>query len=340
MATSAPKYPYPATLSVGNFVSIKLSQNNYLLWKTQIMGLIESQDMIGFIDGSLPIPKPHIKVSSDEVSDETFETNSDFLAWKKSDRLLRGWITGTLLEEVLGLVVGLDTSAEVWTALSNSFAQESQEREFYLQQSIQMHQKGNYSMPDYIRIFKNLCDDLAAIGKLIDDRMKVFTLLKGLGPGYESFVTTMLKPPIPSYRDLVPLLQGHETMKNIHNPVSVNQPNHNLAFVGQRSTSFGGNQNFHRRGKQYSSNFNSKGRGGFIPKGATQKGTGHEFVSTPKNENFADTVKKNESQVCQICSKTGHMALECWHRFNQTYQPNNVAQALVAISIKDVQDNA
>ena len=128
MTISTPKYLYPATLNVGNFVSIKLSQNNYLLWKTQIMGLIESQDMIGFIDGGLPIPKPHVKVSSDEVYDETFETNSDFLAWKKYDRLLCGWITSTLSEEVLGFVVGLDTSAEVWTALSNSFAQESQER--------------------------------------------------------------------------------------------------------------------------------------------------------------------------------------------------------------------
>ena len=85
-------------------------------------------------------------------------------------------------------------------------------------------------MPDCIRIFKNLNDDLVAIGKSIDDRMKMFTLLKGLGPGYESFVTTMLKPPIPSYKDLVPFLQGHKTMKNIHNPVSVNQSNHNLAF--------------------------------------------------------------------------------------------------------------
>ncbi|OMO87248.1 hypothetical protein COLO4_20725 [Corchorus olitorius] len=156
--------------------------------------------MVGFIDGSFAMPKTHVTISSDEGSVETI--NPDFTAWKRSDRLLRGWITGTLSEEVLGLVVGLDTSAAVWQAFSDSFAQESQEREFYLQQSLNMHRKGSNSMADYIRIFKNLCDDLAAIGKPVDDRTKVFTLLKGLGPDYESFVTTMLKPPIPAYRDL------------------------------------------------------------------------------------------------------------------------------------------
>ena len=95
-----------------------------------------------------------------------------------------------------------------------------------------MHKKGTSSMTEYICILKNLCNDLAAIEKPIDDRTKVFTLLKGLGPGYESFVTTMLKPPIPNYKDLIPLLQGHETMKNLHNPSGFNQPNHNMAFLG------------------------------------------------------------------------------------------------------------
>ena len=125
-----------------------------------------------------------------------------------------------------------------------------------------MHQKGTYNMSKYIRIFKNLCDDLATIGKPVDDWTKVFTLLKGLGPGYESSVTNMLKSPIPLYRDLVPLLQGHETMKNIYNLMLVNQPNHNFDFVGQHSTGFYGNQNFHKKSKHYFGNFNSKECGG------------------------------------------------------------------------------
>ncbi|KAF3785128.1 Nudix hydrolase 8 [Nymphaea thermarum] len=40
-----------------------------------------------------------------------------------------------------------------------------------------------------------------AIGRPINDHTKVFLLLNGLGPEYESFVTSMLKPPIPAYKD-------------------------------------------------------------------------------------------------------------------------------------------
>ena len=118
--SSSTKFPYPSALNVGNFVSIKLTQTNYKLWKTQIMGLIESQDMIGFINGEYPIPpKPQ---SADATHGQDSADHAEFTAWKRSDRLLCGWITSTLSEEVLGLVVGLDSTAEVWQTLESSFA--------------------------------------------------------------------------------------------------------------------------------------------------------------------------------------------------------------------------
>ncbi|KAF3781172.1 hypothetical protein EJ110_NYTH34454 [Nymphaea thermarum] len=117
-AVTNQKYSYPSTLNVANFVSIKLSQTNFLLWKTQVLGLIESQDLQGFINGE-----------------------------------------------------------------------------------ISTHKKKNMIMADYIRIFKSTCDELQAIGRPVNDHTKVFLLLNGLGPEYESFVTSMLKPPIPAYKD-------------------------------------------------------------------------------------------------------------------------------------------
>lgn len=118
---SAKIYPYPATLNVGDFVSIKLTQTNFLLWKTQILGLVEIQEMPGFLDGSVHVPSPAITTVSaaDSVAHEI--TIPDYLAWKKSYRLLRGWITGTLSDEVLALVVGIDTTLEVWKTFEDSY---------------------------------------------------------------------------------------------------------------------------------------------------------------------------------------------------------------------------
>uniref|UniRef100_A0A5K0WJW0 Retrotransposon Copia-like N-terminal domain-containing protein n=1 Tax=Nymphaea colorata TaxID=210225 RepID=A0A5K0WJW0_9MAGN len=201
------KFPYPYTLNVANFVSIKLSQTNFLLWKTQVLCLIESQDLQGFISGEIAASDKFIITGSKQEIKP--------LQWKKLDRLLRGWITGTLTEDVLGLVVGLETTQQVWKTLEEAYALDSQERECCLLQKLHTHKKKNMNISDYIQIFKSTCDELQAIGKSVNDHTKVFLLLNGLGSKYESFITSMLKPPISSYKEVVPLLQSHETMKQL-----------------------------------------------------------------------------------------------------------------------------
>ncbi|OMO89257.1 hypothetical protein CCACVL1_07965 [Corchorus capsularis] len=332
-SNSAPIYSYPSTLNVGNFVSLKLTSKNFLLWKTQMLGLIESQDMLGFINGATPMPKSH--VSKDEDAKQEKE-NPDFVAWRRSDRLLRGWITSTLSEEALGLVVGLETSAEVWKALVDSFAQDTQEREISLQLQLQNHTKDGHSMADYIRIFKNVCDDLAAIGKPADDRAKVFGLLRGLGSDYESFITSMLKPPIPTSNDLIPLLQGHEIMKSLHQ--TSKSPNLNMAFMSQRNTA---NRNFSKRGR---GSFSSRGRG--FPQTYNNRfnrndgysGSNSNGSSTHGNNSQDDSGKTNI--VCKICKLPKHTALDCYNRFNHAYQSEKARQAMAAMKLDGPIDNS
>ncbi|KAF3781183.1 hypothetical protein EJ110_NYTH34482 [Nymphaea thermarum] len=74
----AAKYPYPSNINVANFVSIKLSHKNYLLWKTQMLGLIESQDMMGFIEGQFSIPTSTIEIV--ENGEARSVPNPEFLA--------------------------------------------------------------------------------------------------------------------------------------------------------------------------------------------------------------------------------------------------------------------
>ena len=112
----------------------------------------------------------------------------------------------------MGLVVGLETSTAVWSALKNAFAQSSQARKFQLEAELSLLQKGDMSLNDYLSKFKRLCNDLVAIGKPIGDEKNVFCMLKVLGQRYENF-TSMLKLPIPSYENLIPLLQSHEAIK-------------------------------------------------------------------------------------------------------------------------------
>jgi hypothetical protein len=103
-------------------------------------------------------------------------------------------------------------------------------------------------MTKYLRDFKIICDYLAAICKPIESQKKGFWLLNCLGSEYKSFVTTMLKPPTPTYTEIIPLLQSHETCEP-HN--LNNQP---IVFVSQNGP------HFSQRGCA-SNNFSSRGRG-------------------------------------------------------------------------------
>ena len=90
-----------------------------------------------------------------------------------------------------------------------------QEREYTLrQQIIYLRKEDDQSIGEHIRTFKGLCDNLAAIGKPVPDKEKVFYLLTSLGHEYETFTTTMLKPPRPSYSELISQLQSHDQRRN------------------------------------------------------------------------------------------------------------------------------
>ena len=103
--------------------------------------------------------------------------NYDYLMWRRSDRLLRGWIVGTLSEEVLR-VVGLKTSVAVWRVLSEYFGRNTKDREFFLMQKMHMHNKQNYkTINDYIRGFKRYVMNLMPLANRwkINKRFLVFS---------------------------------------------------------------------------------------------------------------------------------------------------------------------
>ncbi|KAJ0034448.1 hypothetical protein Pint_25957 [Pistacia integerrima] len=202
------------SLNVGNFITLRLTPNNYPLWREQALALAESQELVGHLTNEDPAPN------------------------KYSNRLLRRWIIGTLSEEALSPVVGLDTAYAVWEALKNAYAQESQEREFTLRQQLTYLRKEDHTtITEHIRTFKGLCDNLAAIRKPIPDQEKVFCPLTSLGPQYETFTTTMLKPPRPSYSELVSQLQNYDQGRNWfsnHIDIQASTLTHPVAFYGKK----------------------------------------------------------------------------------------------------------
>ncbi|KAF6169808.1 hypothetical protein GIB67_034200 [Kingdonia uniflora] len=53
---------------LSSMVFVKLSSSNFLLWRSQILPLLESQELLGYIDGA--ITSPSLTNSNEEGSSE------------------------------------------------------------------------------------------------------------------------------------------------------------------------------------------------------------------------------------------------------------------------------
>ena len=89
-----------------HMVTIKLSSSNYLLWKSQLLPLLESQELLGHVDGTLAPPPRFAPADSQTL-------NIKHLAWKNTDQRLLSLLLSFLTEEAMVRVLGLSTSREV-----------------------------------------------------------------------------------------------------------------------------------------------------------------------------------------------------------------------------------
>lgn len=184
-----PLYPLPSNVHVVSCVTLKLTDSNYLLWKTQVESLLSSQKLVGFVNGNTPPPATTIQVENGGVV--TMTPNPAYEAWFCSNQLVRSWLFGTLSEEVLGSVHSVQTSREVWLSLAEKFNKSSLAREFSLRRSLQLLTKKGKTLIEYSREFKSICDALSSIGKPVDESMKIFGFLNGLNREYDPITTVI-----------------------------------------------------------------------------------------------------------------------------------------------------
>ena len=71
--------PSPTHLPVvHHVVTIKLTRDNYLLWKAQIVPYLRGQHLFGFLDGSRPTPPQTLTVPAVDIS--TPQPNANYQA--------------------------------------------------------------------------------------------------------------------------------------------------------------------------------------------------------------------------------------------------------------------
>ncbi|KAL9659143.1 hypothetical protein QQ045_018701 [Rhodiola kirilowii] len=177
MAESSSSSKLPLNAMV-HMLTIKLTSNNYWLWRNQFVPLLTSQDLFGFFYGSLKAPPSTIS-----SPDGTSTVNPAYTSWLKTDQTVLSLLYYSVTEESKCEVLGLSHAHEAWRTLEASFSHRSKSRELHLKDELQLMQRGSKSIVEFARLFKGNCDQLAAIGQPINDIDKFHWFLRALEPG-------------------------------------------------------------------------------------------------------------------------------------------------------------
>ncbi|CAH9091099.1 unnamed protein product [Cuscuta epithymum] len=143
------------------------------------------------VDGSIQVPPPY---SIDVLNRQS--PNPEFSIWLRIDQTIRSCLFATLYRDVLINVRELKHYYQIWERLESRFMSASLARSMELKRLFsQIKKKPEQSMDRYLREIKSLFDDLATINCPASSRELLKITIMGLGPEYESLLTTVSLSP-------------------------------------------------------------------------------------------------------------------------------------------------
>jgi len=281
--------------------------------------------------------------------------NPNYTLWIRKDQFLLSWIISTLSEKVLSQVYGLDTSRLIWAALQNKFASQSQSRISHIKRQLQCLRQGSKTCSEYITDAKSLADQLAVIGKPIDDDDLINFVMSGLNPTFNAFITTftlLLSRDKTSFDDFQNELLSHEMLLNQQQLAAPDTSTFALFSHKPGTPKSGTRQQHFLKPKQQFQRYPSRGpsqppNGGFFQhnrgtspqyRGPYQSSNGFSSKpfsnSTQPQQHSASNQPGNKPLLrapCQICGKISHQALDCYHRMDHAYQGRHPPSQLAAM---------
>lgn len=100
------------TPSFIHLINVKLTRENYLLWKAQFMPYFQSHQLLIYVDGSAVCPVKTVTQTTE--SGATQVPNPAYKVWLQQDQLVLSALLSSLSEEVLSQVLFFSTSYEIW----------------------------------------------------------------------------------------------------------------------------------------------------------------------------------------------------------------------------------
>jgi hypothetical protein len=281
--------PIAPPSNYGQFVTVKLTHDNYLLWQAQILPYLRSQRLIGYVTGAIPCPSTTLP-TADKTTLPVL--NPAYEQWYEQDQVKLSALLSSLSLEVMSQCLFLKTSKQVWDKLDSPYAVQSQATAMQMRMQLATIKKHDLSASDYFDRVNYMADNLAAAGVHLHDDEVVVYLLTDLPEEYDSLVMSVTTRAVPmSLSEVYTNLLSFEMRLINHQGAPTPSPSAmaNYASRGGRGDCHGGRSGGCGGGR-------NGGRTGFSASGGTAR---------PR---------------CQIYGRTNHLALQCWYRYDDNFR--------------------
>ena len=293
-------------VSFSNLTTVRLDNNNYLCWQKQVLSAVRGHKLQRFLFGSPESPKKFLCKEDEELDN----VNPEFLDWEQQDQLLISWLLSTMSDGVLARVINCETSEQVWSTLNVYFASQVRAKVSQYQTMLKTTSKDSMSMNEFLLKIRGIVDLLGLVGHNVTVKEHIEALFDGLPDEYENFIMNFdLRNKEPTIAEVESLLLNQEARfekkASKLSAQSLTQLNANLAGVTMSEQKRFSSSHTTGRGNHSSS---PSSRGGFTPGPGRGRGRSHG------RGNWSNKPR------CQLCGKLGHVVLQCYHRFDQSFQ--------------------
>jgi hypothetical protein len=317
LAAMASRIP-SSVISLVNQFTIRLSSDNYLYWRTQVVPILRSNLIYGFVDGTLPCPDAEIPnpAASAEGGVPPTITNPEYSVWHQQDQAILSAIVSSLTEGVIGLVMLAATSREAWETLEVSFASQSTARVMQLRGALSKVKKLDSTATDFFNKVKALADTLSSIGQPLRPEEFNSYLLAGLDKDYDALADRVSSRPLD---DPMPIRDVFSQLLNAEQRIESRKAELtseiHMAHYTSRPTS--GSQIQYRpdtrQGASAHAQFSS------APQQRRDQAQGRPTSGTGSSRTCPTCGAGGGRPICQICSKVGHVASCCFKRFQKSF---------------------
>ncbi|XP_019176905.1 PREDICTED: uncharacterized protein LOC109172213 [Ipomoea nil] len=233
-----------------HYITMKLTLKNYLFWRMQLLSFLRGQDLLGFVDGSFPCPPATIlgtPLTGDSATTSTATVavaNPAYHAWVKQDQTIVSLLVSSMADEALHLVLGRDTSADIWSSTTGALGSSSQARCLTLLSQFQMLRQGNATTADYLGRAGVLVEALIQAGRPLTLMEQNLYVIRGLRPELKSLATSLTATGAAvTLTHLSDFLQAHEFILVDDYPSLDTGVTHTTMYAGTgRGTHGGGRQ--------------------------------------------------------------------------------------------------